>query len=121
MPATVVPQETLPRCQGGVDYGAERIVLARAPDGRMLVWRKAHKSWQSRLTGYQSVPGALELVTPASRVGDIPRTKTLYKEGGRLSVAIIRRFKAEIDDFFGVPITDGINSTTTLVVQEVAR
>lgn len=80
----IVERELRPRYVGGVDYGADAVVLLRTdePRGPRLLWHYAHKAWMDRLHGYQPAPARLVIAraTPDEYVAD-----EVLHEGGRLS------------------------------------
>lgn len=126
-----VPRITRPRHTSGVDYGAERVVLARLldKDGRCvaeLLWRKGHKSWADRMSGYQHEPGKLYVVTaidPKRGVTEVYSSVnhyTLHNDGGRLSRALLTEHSAHIRSVFGSELlatigTWNLTSKTRLV------
>jgi hypothetical protein len=103
-----IDRVVLPRGEGGVDYGTERVLLAclEAPhqgnrNRREVWWEKACRAWRSLLAGYVHEPGRLVLVSPSQTAGiTLPHRKTL-KKGGRLSRKLIREFAGDIDAHFG--------------------
>lgn len=90
--------EIAPRVEGGVDYSAAGIVLARKGELR-LVWRSGGSYFSGRgRTAY--APAELEVL-------GLDRTSTSltnhFNKGKaqRLTPALIRQYRAQIDKYFG--------------------
>jgi hypothetical protein len=101
---------------GGVDHGAERIVLVRRElpnETRDLQWRKGFSSWSSVLEPKAYQAACLRLVT--RRTGDITEYDRVLHVGSRLSRFMVDRHAAAIDAFFDVPVADQISIIKTLV------
>ena len=94
---------TLPRSEGDVDFGAERLLLAVSADGRREVWWRKGYTARTGPRGdgrneYQ--PGVLMFW----QRGDLTGRRVL--EGGRMAAAV-KRMRTEIDAFIegtaGIP------------------
>lgn len=90
-----------PRAERGVDYSAERVVLAVNGD-RELWWQRSGKYWRDRMSGYVTAPTELELVDmrPSATCHGLPATRVL-QEGGRLSKKLILHHADAIDAWLG--------------------
>jgi len=110
----VKKQETLPRHAGGIDYGAERRVIARSPDRSIVLWwRLSAKLWSSVGTS-DTYPGELVLARNPNRATGYD-TIVLHS-GGRLSAKLLARHAGEVADAFGVQSVD-LHAKRTLVVK----
>lgn len=102
-----IDRVVLPRIEDGMDYGAERVLLAclgrpdKATDRREVWWTKACQVWLDRVTGYVPEPGELVLVSPSVLTCTVRTHIKRLKQGGRLSRKVILEFAADIDDHFG--------------------
>lgn len=74
------------------------------------------------MLGYQHTPGELVLGEPhPSGNFPLPKTRTLHDAGGRLSRSLLESFSAEIDAFFGKPVTRHLHPSRTLDVATACR
>ena len=84
----------LPRRAGGVDFGAERVLIAEG-NGRRVWWRKGHTAWDAtRLGDGRRVyrPGMLVFQNATDKTG------RRVSSGGSMH-ATIKRMHAEIATF----------------------
>lgn len=90
-----------PRCDGGIDWGAKRLVIA-CRGTRELWWVYACKAWVDRISGYQPTPGVLKFVD-TKRLRGFDTGTDLHNSGGRLSKALLLKHAEQIDAFFEAP------------------
>jgi hypothetical protein len=113
--------EVATRVEGGVDYGATGLVLARRGNLR-LVWRSGAKFWADQLTGSTYTPGELvimEMPEGARRPRTYQLTDNHRKPGTpdtRLSKKLLERYADRIDERFGAGAAVQIASLTQTVV-----
>lgn len=99
--------EVVPRMEGGVDYGATGLVIARRGNVR-LIWRSGHTFWADQLTGSTYTPGDLVVMTSRESSKQRPQVVSLtdnHRNPGtpdtRLSRKLLERYKDKIDAVFG--------------------
>lgn len=113
--------EVAPRLEGGVDYGATGLVLARRGNLR-LVWRSGARFWADSLTGYTYTPGELVfMVMPegARRPQTFQLTDNHRKPGTpdtRLSKKLLERYADKIDERLGSGVAAQVAGLTQTVV-----
>jgi len=112
------PRETLPRRAGGIDYGAERRVIARSPDRSIVLWwRRSAKLWSS-VGMSDTYPGELVLARNPNR--STGYDTIVLHSGGRLSAKLLARHAGEVADAFGVDSID-LHPRRTIVVSPKSR
>jgi hypothetical protein len=119
---TTVDAIKRPRRVHGIDFGAERFVLARLTgrDGfviKELCWRYAHHGWHNRVTGTVGYPPQLELYDYTLDRNGL-RSQKLH-EGGRLSKTLLAQYANKIDTFFGCAVSKYLHPRKTIVVNEL--
>lgn len=107
----LIDREIMPAQARGINWGADRRVLARTGDCRTVLFiRGAHTmAVGARGFGREPVRSALVLLTPAYALGDT------LKEG-RVSQADIEALSGTIDKAFGPGTSAAINLSKTLVI-----
>lgn len=105
-------REVLPRLTAGIDWSAERVVIARRDKSAYLWWRRSGRYWSSILEPNKTAPAELVLAfcdegKPFVYSSRCCQTVTL-DEGGRLGVARIVKHRTAIDGVFGEGATDRI-------------
>lgn len=99
--------ENIGRYGSGVDYGADRMLLAQCGT-KKLWWRKGHTAWVCQgQTGYYKA----ELCCGKGYASDISRT---IFEGGRLTKKRLMEHAAKIDEYFGFEITQHLDPKRTM-------
>ena len=89
--------QTRPRHHNGVDWGAERIVLAKSGK-RELWWEKGSYCWEGILTGRVWHPSKLTLIEDATKM--LPTSREMFR-GGRLSYRRVMEHAPMIDAWLG--------------------
>jgi len=116
----VTERVILPRHEGGVDWSAERILLARKVQGKKIVaqlfWRKSCKDWQDRMTGYDHEPGALVLQVQDS-IGRLDFLGDRLHTGGRLSKVLLAKFTKELEGVFGPEAVAFLDPKRTVIAE----
>lgn len=93
----VVPPIVRPRFENGIDWGADRRVLARHGDFE-LWWQSGHKAWIDRMTPCGYYPSQLSVAFLRGR----QHTTTIFT-GGRLTADRIRPEAIRILDLLMLP------------------
>lgn len=111
---TVSEREVLPQCEKGIDWSAERLVVARTEDGsKTMWWKKSGSYWVGILCprGISAVKLMLCDITD-------PRVRTI-QVGGRLSRKSFQKNADVINDFFGCEIAQFLIPTYTTIIKEI--
>ena len=101
-----------PRVERGIDYGADRWLLARKGT-RELIWRVACQVRGTLVMPRVHEPGELALYDWGHSI----LGTTLHNEGGRLSRAMCMRHSAAIDAFFGEDVAHRLHPRRTLLIE----
>lgn len=117
--------EIAPRVEGGTDFGADGLVLARK-DNLRLVWRSGSKFWADMMTGYVYTPGELLIMAvPQGRTR--PETQNLTDNhrspntpDTRLTRKLLERHAAAIDGAFGAGTAAAVAGLKQTIVLQAA-
>ena len=101
----VVDPVVRPRHENGIDWGAERYVLARSRS-REVWWRPGRKYWSSVMEPSAYAPTELVLVDMSLAY---PYGEVQLAEGGRLTSTLLEKHRAQIDAWLKLP--EGLSAT----------